>query len=98
MLLKAVLLSGVVAVAGLDEETLLAEGEIDPVVAAGGGVLGRGVAESILGAEFFGYLVVDLGDVLIFLDLEETAAGLLGHALEVFFAIDVTWAIRIVAT
>src|SRR3979490_3422787 len=70
------LLSGVVAVAGLDEESLLVEGEIDLVVAAGGGVLGGGVAETVLGAQLFGDLVVDLGYFLIFLDLEEAAAGL----------------------
>src|ERR1700738_2122054 len=97
MLLKAGLLSGVVAVAGLDEEALLAESELDPVVAAGGCVLGGGVAEAVLGAQLFGDLVVDLGYVLILLDLEETAAGLLGHALEGFLAVDMAWAGGIVA-
>jgi len=38
MLLKAVLLSGEVAVAGLNERAFLAEGELDPVIAA---ILGR---------------------------------------------------------
>ncbi len=66
MLLKARLL-GVVPVAGLDEESLLVEGEIDLVVTTGGSILTWGVAETILGTEFFGDLVVDLGYSLIFL-------------------------------
>src|SRR3981189_3169642 len=90
-----VLLSGVVTVAGLDEETLLVEGEIDLVVAAGGGVLAGGVAEGVLGAQVFGDVVVDLYSVLIFLDLEEAAAGLLGHALEDFFAVRAVAAVGI---
>jgi hypothetical protein len=89
MLLKAELLSSVVTVAGLNEEAFLAESELDPVVAVGGGVLGGGVAETVLSAQLFSDLVVDLGYVLILLDLEEAASGLLGHALEVLFAIDV---------
>src|ERR1700738_4471825 len=96
MLLKAGLLSGVVAVAGLDEEALLAESELDPVVAAGGCVLGGGVAEAVLGAQLFGDLVVDLGYVLILLDLEEAAAGLQCHALEDFPAVDVVSTVGIV--
>jgi hypothetical protein len=36
MLLMAELLSGVVAVAGLEKETLLVEGEVDPMVAGCG--------------------------------------------------------------
>src|SRR5271167_3438504 len=98
MLLKAELLSSVVAVAGLDEETFLVETEIDLVVTAGGGVLGGSVAETVLRAKLLGDLVVDLGDVLIFLDLEETAAGLLGHARENFLAVDVALAGGIVAS
>ena len=98
MLLKAELLSSVVTVAGLDEEAFLAEGELDPVVAVGGGVLGGGVAEAVLGAQLFRDLVVDLGYVLTLFDLEEAASGLLGHALEVLFAIDVAWAGGIVAS
>src|SRR5260370_39215983 len=97
MLLKAELLSGVVTVAGLDEEAFLAEGELDPVVAAGGGVLAGGVAEAVLGAQLFGDLVVDLGNVLILLNLEETTSGLLGHTFEVFLTIDVASAGGIVA-
>ena len=88
-MLRPELLSGVVAVAGLDEEALLVEGEVDLVVAVGGGVLAGGVAETVLGAKLFGDLVVDLSDVLVFLDLEETSAGLLGHALEDLLAVDV---------
>jgi len=49
-LLMEELLPGVVAVAGLDEQALLMEGEIDLVVSSGSGVLGRGVAEAVLGA------------------------------------------------
>src|ERR1700726_332889 len=86
---RPVLLSGVVAVACLDEEALLVEGEIDLVVAAGGGVLGGGIAEAVLGAQLFGDLLVDLGHVQILLDLEEAAAGLLSHALEDFLAVGV---------
>src|SRR5882757_2531062 len=97
MLLKAVLLSGEVAVAGLNERAFLAEGELNPVVADGCGVLARGVAEVVLGAQLFRDLVVDLGYVLVLLDLEETAAGLLGHALENFPAVDVVSAVGIVA-
>ena len=56
--------------------------EIDLVVSAGGGVLTGGVAETVLRAQLLGDLVVDLGNVLALLDLEEASAGLLGHALE----------------
>ena len=68
------------------------ECQIDLVVAVGGGVRGRGVAETVLGAQLFGDLVVDLGDILVLLHLEETASGLLGHALEDLFAVDVALA------
>src|ERR1700678_2321207 len=87
MLLKAELLSSVVAVAGLNEKALLVKAEVDLVIAGGRGVLRRGVAETVLGAQFLGDLIVDLGYILILLDLEEAAAGLLGHALEVFLAV-----------
>ena len=51
-----------------------------------------GVAESVLRAKLFGDLVVDLGDGLLAADLEETSAGLLGHALQDLFAVDVALA------
>jgi hypothetical protein len=89
MLLKARLLSGVVTVAGLDEEALLAEGKFDLVVAGGCGVLAGGIAEAVLGAQLFDDLIIDLGYILILLDLEEAAAGLLGHAFKVFLSVDV---------
>ena len=66
------------------------------MVAVGGGVLVGRVTETVLGAKLFGDLVVDLSDVLFFLDFEETAAGLLGHAFEDLFAVDVVLA-RLVA-
>ena len=87
MLMAKKLLASVVAVAGLDEVSLLMESEIDLMVAVGGGVRGRGVTETVLGSQFFGDLVVDLGDVLVLLHLEETASGLLGHALEDLFTV-----------
>src|SRR3954454_14245061 len=68
------------------------------MVAAGGGVLGGGVTEAVLGAQLLGNLTVDLGYVLILLDLEEAAAGLLGHALEVFLAVDMARASGISAS
>ena len=92
------LLSGVVAVAGLNEQSLLVEAEIDLVVSGGGGFLGRGVAEPVLGAKLFGDLVVDLGHGQVLLDFEETATGLLGHALEDFFAVGMASATGVVAT
>jgi hypothetical protein len=42
------LFAGVVTVAGLDQQALLVHGEIDLVVAVGGGVLAWGVAETVL--------------------------------------------------
>ena len=81
MLLVRELLSAVVAVSGLDEKAFLMKGEIDLVVACSSGVLTGSKAKPILGAQLLGDLVVDLGYVLILLDLEEPASSLLGHTL-----------------
>src|SRR5580698_8246712 len=62
------------------------------MVAVGGGVRGRCVAEPVLGPKLFCDLVVDLGDVLVLLHLEETATGLLGHPLEDFLSVDMALA------
>ena len=80
-LLVTELLSAVVAVAGLDEKALLMKGKVDLVVAGSSGVLIGSEAKPILGAQFLGDLVVDLGYILILLDFEETASSLLGHTL-----------------
>src|ERR1700758_3088184 len=85
----AKLLSGVIAVAGLNEVSLLMEGQVDLMIAVGGGFLSGGVAEAVLGSQFFSDLVVDLGDVLIFLDLKDAASCLLCHTLEDLLAVDV---------
>jgi hypothetical protein len=53
------------------------------------GFLGGGVAETILGTKLFGYLLIDLSNVLVLLDLEEAAAGLVCHALEDLLAVSV---------
>jgi acetyl esterase/lipase len=79
--------SGVVAVAGLNGKALLIGGEIDLMIASSSGILRGCVTEAVLGAQLFGDLGVDLGYVLILLDLEESAAGLVDHALEVLFAV-----------
>ncbi len=65
------------------------KGKVDLMETLGGGVLAGCVAETVLSTKLFGDLVVNLSDVLIFLDLEEAAAGLLGHAFQDLFAIDV---------
>jgi len=72
---------------GLSGEYLL-----QPMVAVGSCVLGGGITEAILCPEFFRDLVIDLGDVLIFLDLEEPATGLLCHTFEDLLSIDVALA------
>ena len=57
MLLKAELLSRVVAVTSLNNEALLVETEIDLVVSTGGSVLAGGVAETVLSTQLFSDLV-----------------------------------------
>ena len=63
------------------------EGEVDLVVAVGGGVLVGGVAEAVLCAELGSDLRVYLVYSLLFGDLEEATSGLRGHAFEDFFAV-----------
>ena len=86
------LFASVVAVASLHDVVLLlvvvAELEINLVVALRGGVLVRGEGETVLGAELGGDLGVDVGGGLLFGDLEETSAGLVGHAIEDLLAVN----------
>src|SRR5277367_3582043 len=86
------LLSCVVTVPSLNKEAFLMKGQIDLMVAVGGSVRGRCVAEPVLGPKLFCDLVVDLGDVLVLFNLEEAATGLLGHALEDFLSVDMALA------
>ena len=90
---RLLLLAGVVAVAGLDGVLLLLvgvfEAKIDLVVTVGGCVLGRGVAEAVLGSELGGDLGIDLVYGVLFGDFEETSAGFGGHALEGLLAVGV---------
>ena len=93
------LLAGVVAVAGLDVESFLfGDGEVDLVVAVGGGGGVGGVAESVLGTKLFGDLGVDARDILFFRDLEEAAAGFAGDAFEDLFAVDAGLGVAAAAT
>ena len=66
--------------------------QVDLVITVGCGVLCRCVAEPVLGTKLFRNLVVDLGDVLVLLDLEEASAGLLGHTLEDFLPVNMALA------
>ena len=91
------LFAGVVAITGLNREIFLVNrkdqsGGTRQQRFAWSGVM---VAQTILGAKFFGYLVVDSSYGLLLVDFEETSASLLCHAFEDLFSI---WTSAVVAT
>jgi hypothetical protein len=90
-------LSAVVTVTGLNNETLLMYIYCDLMVAVGRCILGGGIAEAVLGSKLFGYLIVDLRNILIFLDFKEASASLLGHTFKDLLTVNVTLA-RIIAS
>lgn len=79
--------AGVVAFAGL-EEAFPVFGQVDEELVVAVGVVSGTEAEAVLGAEFFGDLLVDVGERLFFSDGEDAAAGFVGDALENFLAVD----------
>ena len=75
------------AVASLDLHVLLLHGEVKLVIANGGVILARGVAEDILVVEFLVEVGINFVESFFLGDFKETSAGSLGDLFENFFAV-----------
>src|SRR6476660_4955872 len=86
------LLAGVVTIPCLNEQIFAVCSEGNLVIAVGGRGLVWRISKSILRAQFFGDLIVDLGDWLLLCYLKQPPSSFVGHLLKYLLSVDVTHA------